>query len=241
MTAAGAVLTVSALAVGTGMGLDRLVRPELRSDQTATSGPASRPAVFDPTARPTRPARAGEAGGTGQRDVPDGAAPSAKVPPQATRAPARPPVQPSETTTPAAKDGPPPAGLPGTADAGLEATVMDLTNAERTKAGCKPLHPDARLATAAREHSADMAANGYFDHTSRDGHSPWKRMEDAGYPNPGAENIAKGYATAAAVVDGWMKSPGHRANILNCDLRAIGVGMATGPVGPVWTQDFGWK
>ncbi|TDD39785.1 CAP domain-containing protein [Actinomadura sp. KC06] len=124
---------------------------------------------------------------------------------------------------------------------GAEAAVVSLTNAERAKAGCEPLHVDQRLVTAARRHSADMAANGYFDHTSRNGDSPWKRMEDAGYPSPGAENIAKGYSTAAAVMKGWMDSPGHRANILNCDLRAIGVGKASGPGGPLWTQDFGWK
>ncbi len=118
---------------------------------------------------------------------------------------------------------------------------MSLTNAERAKQGCKPLRIDSRLVVAARKHSADMAAKNYFDHTSRNGDSAWKRMEDASYSSPGAENIAKGYPTAAAVVKGWMNSPGHRANILNCGLRAIGVGMASGPGGPLWTQDFGWK
>ncbi|TDC70002.1 CAP domain-containing protein [Actinomadura sp. GC306] len=124
---------------------------------------------------------------------------------------------------------------------GPEAAVVSLTNAERSKAGCGALRVDQRLVTAARKHSADMAANNYFSHTSQNGDSPWDRMAAAGYPDAGAENIAKGYPTAAAVVKGWMNSPGHRANILNCDLRAIGVGMAGGSGGPYWTQNFGRK
>jgi uncharacterized protein YkwD len=154
-------------------------------------------------------------------------------------------VKPSKSDAPSTPDKPPAdTGTPGggtTGPGGPETAVVALTNAERAKAGCRPLRVDERLATAAREHSADMAANDYFDHTSRNGDSPWQRMEDAGYPSPGAENIAKGYPTAQAVMEGWMNSPGHRANILNCDLRAIGVGRASGSGGLVWTQDFGWK
>ncbi|TMR07203.1 hypothetical protein ETD83_01685 [Actinomadura soli] len=161
------------------------------------------------------------------------------------RVPGGTPDKPSEPGTPSETSGAPGEGarVPGGSEgsSGTEAAVVSLTNAERAKAGCKPLHVDQRLVTAARRHSADMAANDYFDHTSRNGDSPWERMEDAGYPSPGAENIAKGYSTAAAVMKGWMDSPGHRANILNCDLRAIGVGKASGPGGPLWTQDFGWK
>ncbi|RFS86656.1 CAP domain-containing protein [Actinomadura spongiicola] len=154
--------------------------------------------------------------------------------PKKTPEPDRPPA-----TSGARSRGGSPDGSAGAS--GAEAAVVALTNAERAKEGCKPLRVDARLVTAARRHSADMAANGYFDHTSRNGDSPWQRMEAAGYPSPGAENIAKGYATAEAVMKGWMDSPGHRANILNCDLRAIGVGRAAGSGGPLWTQDFGWK
>jgi uncharacterized protein YkwD len=147
---------------------------------------------------------------------------------------------PSKSSTPD-ETKPGTGATPGTGSSVTETAVALLTNKERAKEGCAPLRIDARLVTAARRHSADMAANGYFDHTSRNGDSPWERMEAAGYTSPGAENIAKGYGTAAAVVEGWMKSPGHRANILNCKLRAIGVGMAGGPGGPLWTQDFGWK
>ncbi len=116
------------------------------------------------------------------------------------------------------------------------AAVVELTNAERAAAGCEPLAVDERLTAAAQLHSEDMDAQGYMDHTSLDGRSPWDRAHAQGYPNPGAENVAKGYRTAQDVVRGWMDSPGHRANILNCGLREIGVGHANG----AWTQVFGW-
>src|SRR6478735_6497592 len=116
------------------------------------------------------------------------------------------------------------------------AAVVELTNVERAAAGCAPLVVDERLTAAAQLHSEDMLAQGYFDHTSLDGRSPWDRAKAQGYENPGAENIAKGQATAEDVVRAWMDSPGHRANILNCDLQEIGVGHAD----RVWTQLFGW-
>ncbi|MCP2343296.1 CAP domain-containing protein [Actinomadura rupiterrae] len=121
-----------------------------------------------------------------------------------------------------------------------EMAVYKLTNQQRAKAGCSPLRLDARLTRAARLHSQDMAAHDYFSHDSRNGDDPWTRIKRQGYTQPGAENIAKGFPDAAAVMKGWMNSPGHRANILNCGLKAIGVGRADGPDGPLWTQDFGW-
>lgn len=121
-----------------------------------------------------------------------------------------------------------------------ENAVITLTNKARAAAGCAALRPDARLRTAARAHSTDMGVHDYFSHTSPNGDTFADRIEAAGYPHPGAENIARGFQTAAAVMDGWMNSSGHRANILNCGLRAIGVGVYFGPGGPWWTQDFGW-
>ncbi|MEV8437805.1 CAP domain-containing protein [Actinosynnema sp. NPDC051121] len=122
-----------------------------------------------------------------------------------------------------------------------EAKVVELTNGERAAHGCPALAADDRLAAAARAHSADMAARNYFDHVSQDGRSFVDRVRAAGYPSPGAENIAAGQRTAEAVVKGWMDSPGHRANILNCKLKALGVGMARGgSYGIYWTQNFGW-
>jgi uncharacterized protein YkwD len=122
-----------------------------------------------------------------------------------------------------------------------EALAVRLTNAQRAQHGCSALRVDSRLRTAARGHSKDMHVQHYFDHDSLDGTSPWDRIKAAGYTSPGAENIAQGYATAQAVVQGWMKSPGHRANILNCSLKAVGIGAESGQGGPWWTQDFGFK
>ena len=113
-----------------------------------------------------------------------------------------------------------------------------LTNVERAKAGCGALRIDARLTTAARLHSQDMVDRGYFSHTSPDGEGPGDRAEAAGYPSWSGENIAAGYPTPTAVVRGWLSSDGHRANILNCSFSRIGVGVAYGPGGPWWTQDF---
>lgn len=122
-----------------------------------------------------------------------------------------------------------------------EAKAFELTNAERAANGCPALAADDRLAIAARAHSADMAAQDYFDHVSQDGRSFVDRVKAAGHPAPGAENIAAGQRTAEAVIKGWMDSPGHRANILNCKLKTLGVGMARGgSYGIYWTQNFGW-
>ncbi len=124
----------------------------------------------------------------------------------------------------------------------VTAQVVRLVNVARADAGCAPLHVDARLATAARLHSEDMAKKNYFSHTSLDGRSPWDRMGAQGYSYGSGENIAAGYSTPEAVMSGWMKSSGHRANILNCSSRAIGVGVAKGgSYGTYWTQDFGTR
>jgi uncharacterized protein YkwD len=122
-----------------------------------------------------------------------------------------------------------------------EDAALRLTNAQRAKHGCTALRSDPRLRTAARLHSADMRLWRYFDHNSLDGATPWDRIKAAGYSTPGAENIAQGYPTAQAVVLGWMNSPDHRANILNCSLKAVGIGVAYGQGGPWWTQDFGYR
>lgn len=127
------------------------------------------------------------------------------------------------------------AALPAMSKA--EKKVLALTNAARKKAGCKPLKGNKRLALAARRHSKDMAVKKYFSHTSKDGSSPWDRIRRTGYKNPGAENIAYGYPSAQAVMKGWMNSSGHRANILNCGLKSLGVGKYK----TYWTQDFGWS
>ncbi|TYB58120.1 CAP domain-containing protein [Nonomuraea sp. PA05] len=123
--------------------------------------------------------------------------------------------------------------------AGMAAKVVTLTNAARARRGCGPLRVNAALTRSARTHSLEMARTGRLSHTSPDGASPWDRMERAGYRWGAAENIGAGYSTAEEAVNGWLDSRDHRKNILDCGLKAIGVGVASGPGGPWWTQDFG--
>ena len=81
------------------------------------------------------------------------------------------------------------------------------------------------------------ATAGFFGDVESDGQDPVDPAERAGLV-PRAENIAFGQADAAAVMEAWLKSPGHRANILDCDLTLLGTGVATGTGGPWWTQLF---
>ncbi len=125
---------------------------------------------------------------------------------------------------------------------GLGAQVIALVNEERASAGCGPLTDDSLLRAAAQGHSEDMAARDFFDHTNPDGEDPGQRITAAGYRwSTYGENIAKGQQTAESVMTSWMNSPGHRANILNCDFKNIGVGIHNGSGGPWWTQNFGAK
>ncbi|MGP4112390.1 CAP domain-containing protein [Streptomyces sp. 4N509B] len=118
--------------------------------------------------------------------------------------------------------------------------VLTLVNEARAEVGCDPLVLDEDLALLAGEHSRDMAERGYFSHGDPDGLTPWDRALAAGVDYLGGENIARGQADAQAVMDAWMNSDGHRANILNCDFRTIGIGVHLGEGGPWWTQDFGF-
>ncbi|MFI7294216.1 CAP domain-containing protein [Streptomyces sp. NPDC050121] len=120
------------------------------------------------------------------------------------------------------------------------AEVLKLVNEERSKVGCSALSANSALSNLAKKFSDDMAARGFFDHTDPDGATPWDRAAKAGISDVGGENIARGQADAAAVMEAWMNSPGHRANILNCDFKTLGVGVHFGSGGPWWTQDFGY-
>ncbi|AQS71182.1 CAP domain-containing protein [Streptomyces pactum] len=121
------------------------------------------------------------------------------------------------------------------------AEVVGLTNRERTRAGLPALAVDTRLARAAQAHSADMVARDFYSHTDPDGGEPWDRAAAAGATRRTVgENIACGPRCPADVVEGWMNSPGHRANILKADFTHIGVGLAGGGrAGTYWTQLFG--
>jgi uncharacterized YkwD family protein len=120
----------------------------------------------------------------------------------------------------------------------IEREAVRLINIERTKQGLKPLMIDSKLCMIARKKSLDMKEKNYFSHQSPTYGSPFDMLKQFGvsYRTAG-ENIAAGYSTAQAVVNGWMNSQGHRRNILNPAFTHIGVGYVTGgSYGTYWTQ-----
>jgi uncharacterized protein YkwD len=131
--------------------------------------------------------------------------------------------------------------------ASLSDQVLALVNQQRRVAGVKPLRLNAQLTASAEAHSQDMALNDYFGHTSIDGRSPEARILASGYDAfIATENIAGGFSTPEAVVQAWMNSPGHRANLLNGSVTEMGVGFyfLDSDLGSTnyryyWTQDFG--
>ncbi|MCS6912143.1 MAG: CAP domain-containing protein [Myxococcales bacterium] len=103
-----------------------------------------------------------------------------------------------------------------------------------------PLAVDVRLTRAAQLHSQDMAQRNFFGHTGSDGSRPGDRITRQGYAwSAAGENIAAGYRTPQAVVDAWLASAGHCANIMSRTFTQTGVGVATGGrYGIYWTQVF---
>ena len=144
------------------------------------------------------------------------------------------------------------------AQTGLETagrSTLCLVNRERTQRGLPPLRENALLSQASLEHSQDMVRRGYFEHDTTDGRSVGDRLRAIGYSRgfsaSAGENIAYGSgkkATPAAIVQAWMRSPGHRADILRPTFTEIGVGIALGApelpqgaqqVSATYTTDFG--
>ncbi|MER6410230.1 CAP domain-containing protein [Streptomyces humidus] len=210
-------------AASTGRDAGRAASPSASSasPSTSPSASASAPSRSAPSASPSR---------------------TATENPQATPSkPARKPQSTPSSSKPAAK-APQRVETPVTVSAAAQAAaeVLSLVNEERAKAGCSAVAANSSLSDLAEKFSDDMAARGFFDHTDPDGASPWDRAAEAGISGLGGENIARGQADAAAVMAAWMNSPGHRANILNCDFTTLGVGVHFGPGGPWWTQDFGY-
>lgn len=119
----------------------------------------------------------------------------------------------------------------------FENEVIRLVNEIRVKNGLNKLTADWQLSRVARYKSQDMKDNKYFSHTSPVYGSPFKMIKDFGISyRAAAENIAKGQSTPQAVVNAWMNSSGHRANILNASYNKIGVGYVAN--GNYWTQMF---
>lgn len=118
--------------------------------------------------------------------------------------------------------------------------VLKLVNAERTKQGLKQLTLSSKLTSVANTKAKDMAVNNYFSHNSPTYGSPFQMMQDFGvtYKSAG-ENIAAGQRSAQEVMNSWMNSSGHRANILNANFTELGVGYYEGgSYGTYWVQEF---
>ncbi|OKI89376.1 CAP domain-containing protein [Micromonospora sp. CB01531] len=172
--------------------------------------------------------------------APTAAPTSARPSPTRTTAP-----KPSRTTAPSrqlTRSAAPPATRSAAAPSGISAElqqVVDLVNKERAKAGCKALAVNAKLMLAAQRHSQDQADHKTMSHDGSDGSDAGDRLDRVGYAwRAYGENVAWNQQTPAAVMDAWMNSAGHRANILNCSYTELGVGVARSN-GPYWTQDFG--
>ncbi|MEU3660204.1 CAP domain-containing protein [Streptomyces sp. NPDC032940] len=205
----------------------------------SASASASPRVSATPSASPSRTARAS-------------AAPAKKTP-AASTAPARATVKTRTDGSASGGGGTDSGGGPGSGSgpasvagsgsggaSGAEAQVLALVNKERASAGCSPVTANDRLTRAADDYSDVMAASGVMSHTGPDGSTMTTRVEAAGYEwSTLGENIARGQADAASVMESWMNSPGHRANILNCSFEELGVGVHFGDGGPWWTQDFG--
>ena len=117
-----------------------------------------------------------------------------------------------------------------------------LVNAFRAYHGQRILSWNDKLATSARLHSADMAANHYFDHTGRNGSQPWDRVEAQGVSFYSCgENIAAGQENGIDVHNAWVNSAGHRANILDSGFTQMGTGIAylnSSDYGVYYTENF---
>ncbi|MFF3245219.1 CAP domain-containing protein [Streptomyces sp. NPDC002870] len=248
---ASAAMAVGAVAVASGLlpGGDKFTFSggSESGGQVRTEGSAKLQTQGDASAEPTNGASA-----SASPSVPRPQAPSKTPSPT----PTKPSVTPSkQTKAPEKKESSAPPSrtetrapnrsaerakpvAPGAA--AIEAQVVSMVNKERAKVGCSPVRSDASLADLAGDFSSDMAARGFFDHTDPTGATPWDRAAKAGVQGLGGENIARGQADAAAVMNSWMNSDGHRANILNCDYKTLGVGVHLGDGGPWWTQDFGF-
>ncbi|MEV7859913.1 sigma-70 family RNA polymerase sigma factor [Streptomyces hirsutus] len=222
-----------------------LLTPDGEADkvQSASTGrpgsTASEPASPSPSPSASAAASASASSSPSASASPDASRkPKSSATPssEATRTKSAPaPVQPEKTS---ARPEPAPPTAPAAAPGGTRAAqVLALTNTERAAAGCSPVTLDNRLNKAAQLHSEDMSANDYFSHTGQNGSSFVDRVTAQGHPSPGAENIARGQSSAESVMEAWMNSEGHRANILNCSLTTMGVGVVTSDW--TWTQVFG--
>ncbi|MEU6313716.1 CAP domain-containing protein [Streptomyces sp. NPDC047014] len=214
--------------------------PAPSAPDTPQAPQATRPPVVPVPAPSTETPRQKPAPETPKPTPP---APPSKAPASPTPPPAPPtPPAPAPPTTKAPEPAPSASATrPSlTGHSAEEEAVVTLVNQARAQAGCGPVRANPPLASLAGAFSKDMATRGFFAHEDPDGNTPWDRAAKAGLSGLGAENIARGQGDADAVMRAWMDSPGHKANILNCDFRTLGVGLYSADGGPWWTQDFGF-
>lgn len=194
--------------------------------------------------------------GTVDADDPDGSDgvapdPAQPEPPEPEPDPAEPDPSAPEPREPEPAVPPADGWSQGWAD--REDEMLVLVNEMRQNGGDCPsryfgpratLVMNAQLQTAARLHSKDMADNDYFSHDSRNGDSPWDRIDAAGYTAQGVgENIAAGNASAEETFSQWVNSNGHCVNMMSSNATEIGIGYANGSAafGHYWTQTFGQR
>ncbi|CAM5230191.1 sigma-70 family RNA polymerase sigma factor [Streptomyces hirsutus] len=227
-----------------------LLTPDGEADkvQSASAGrpgsTASEPASPSPSSSSASAAASASASSSPSLSPSASASPDASRKPKSSATPsseatrtksAAAPVQPEKTS---ARPEPAPSTAPAAAPGGARAAqVLALTNTERAAAGCSPVTLDNRLNKAAQ-----TAQRGHVRQQLLLAHRAERQQfrrprHGAGSPSPGAENIARGQAPAESVMEAWMNSEGHRANILNCSLTTMGVGVVTSDW--TWTQVFG--
>ncbi|MFI6861013.1 CAP domain-containing protein [Streptomyces sp. NPDC050421] len=224
-------------------GTERAKAPTKSGSAEAGTPSASPSKTSEPTKAKTKAAAAAAATEQARRSAAAKAPAASKAPAAANTKSSAPAAAPSPAKPTAKASSSAPAARKTTApavDPSAQAAVLALVNQERAKVGCSAVTASSSLASLAQNFSDDMASRGFFDHTDPDGQSPWDRASKAGVSGLGGENIARGQADAAAVMEAWMNSDGHRANILNCDYKTLGVGVHFGSGGPWWTQDFGF-
>ncbi|TBL76549.1 SCP-like extracellular [Paenibacillus thalictri] len=161
----------------------------------------------------------------------------ATSPPQTTY-PQQPATSTPQTTYPQQPAASPPQSTNAQQPAGssqFAQQVLDLVNQERSKTGASPLSMSSELNKVAMAKAMDMYNNNYFDHQSPTYGSPFDMMQSYGISyNAAGENIAKGQTTPAEVMNQWMNSEGHRANILNSSYTQIGIAYYNSE----WVQEF---
>jgi uncharacterized protein YkwD len=199
------------------------------ADQPAATTPG-RPAAADAVTRPAPVSPAAAKPAATKDDRPD-EKPAADKPARSGRSATFSAAQQDVTTSQALSTDP---------RGSVQQQALTLVNESRRRGGCDNLTVDRRLIVAANRHASEMARRGYFAHEDTRGERAGDRVQDAGYKwSRYGENIARGQDSVAEVVDGWMKSPEHRENIMDCGLREVGVGLAfAADRTPYWVQDF---